>query len=155
MTKRRIDYSCRYKDYTAKITINDLPVNEEQMAGLISLVDFVKERTDVSVVVQINNEVDKGDVPQTVLLTKSPYGLYMELAYTVEERGEDRPLFLANDQLTEEEAAFMLVSIFHECSNEIEIISDHFGEVSSVMYPEKEGSDEREDKEHAEGSGTI
>ncbi len=155
MTKRRIDYSCRYKDYTAKITINDLPVNEEQMAGLISFVDFIKERTDVSVVVQINDEVDKGDVPQTVLLTKSPYGLYMELTYSIGERGKDRPLLLANDHLTEEEAAFVLVSIFHECTDDIEIIINHFGEVSSGIYPEKESSDESEDKEYAEGSGTI
>lgn len=79
----------------------------------------------------------------------------MELTYSIGERGEDRPLLLTNDHLTEEEAAFVLVSIFHECTDDIEIIINHFGEASSGIYPEKESSDESEDKEYAEGSGTI
>lgn len=155
MTKRRIDYACRFKDYTAKATVNNLPVSEEQMSALISLIDYVKERTDVSVVVQINDEVYKGDVPQSVLLTKSPYGLYMELTYSMENRDGDHPVLLANDHLTNEEAVSVLVSIFHECTNDIEVIFNYIGEVSSSIYPEKEDSDESEDTEYAEGSGTI
>lgn len=142
--KRRIDYGCRNKDYTAEVSINDLPVNEEQMSGLIAFIDYVKERADVSVVIQMNDEFYEDDVPQAVLLTKSPYGLYMELNYSMEEWDWDHPLLLANDHLTEEEAASVLVSIFHECTDQIELISNHFGEVSSSIYPEKEDSEDAE-----------
>ena len=56
MEERRIDYGCRYKDYTAEVAVNDLPVNEEQMSGLMAFIDYVKERTDESVVIHIYDE---------------------------------------------------------------------------------------------------
>ena len=140
MAERRIDYGCRYKDYTAEVTINDLPVNEEQMSGLIAFIDYVKERTDVSVVIRIKDEFYEDDVPQAVLLTKSPYGLYMELTYSMEEWEWDYPLLLANDHLTEEEAGSVLVSIFHECTDDNQIVFHHFGEISSSIYPKEEDS---------------
>ena len=144
MEERRIDYGCRYKDYTAEVAVNDLPVNEEQMSGLMAFIDYVKERTDVSVVIRINDEFYEDDVPQAVLLMKSPYGLYMELNYSMEEWDWDHPLLLANDHLTDEEAASVLVSIFHDCTDDIQIIFSHFGEVSSSVYPEEADSDESE-----------
>ena len=144
MEERRIDYGCRYKDYTAEVTVNDLPVNEEQMSGLMAFIDYVKERTDVSVVIHINDEFYEDDVPQAVLLTKSPYGLYMELNYSMEDWDWAHPLLLANDHLTDEEAASVLVSIFHDCTDDIQIVFSHFGEVSSSVYPEEADSDDSE-----------
>ena len=144
MEERRIDYGCRYKDYTAEVSVNDLPVNEEQMSGLMAFIDYVKERTDVSVVIHIYDEFYEDDVPQAVLLTKSPYGLYMELNYSMEEWDWDHPLLLANDHLTDEEATSVLVSIFHDCTDDIQIIFSHFGEVSSSVYPEEADSDNSE-----------
>ncbi len=110
------------------------------MSGLLALLTYVRERADVSVIIRIKDDFYKNDVPKVVLMAKSSYGLYLELEYSMEEWDWDHPLLLANDHLTEEEAAFVLVSIFHECTDDIQIITDHFKEVSSSVYPEKQES---------------
>ena len=136
MGKREIDISCRYKDYTAEVTLNELPANDEQMSGIIAFLDYVKERSDVSVIIRMNDEFYEDDVPQSVLLAESPNGFYMELNYSMDDWEWSHPLLLANDHLTLEEAASVLTSIFHDCTDDISIIQQGFGEVSSRVYPE-------------------
>lgn len=133
-----IDFKCRYKDYTVKAVLNHLPANEEQMSGIITFLAYVKERTDVAVVIRSNDEEYADDVPQEVLLSASPHGYYMELNYPMEDWEWDHPLLLANDHLTEEEAASVLTSIFRDCTDDIPIVSNEFGEVSSSVYPKEE-----------------
>ena len=136
MGKREIDINCRYKDYTAEVTLNKLPANDKQMSGIIAFLDYVRERSDVSVIIRMKDEFYEDDVPQAVLLTESSNGLYMELNYSMEDWEWNHSLLLANDHLTEEEAAFVLTSIFKDCTDDIPIIQQSFGEVSSRVFSE-------------------
>ena len=135
---KEIDISCRYKDYTAAATLNQLPADDDQMSAILSFLDYVRERKDVSVVFRINDERYEDEVPKEVLLAESPDGFYMELNYSMEEWEWNHPLLLANDHLTEEEAATVLISIFHDCTDDIAIISQGFGEVSSRVFSEED-----------------
>lgn len=136
-----IDYNCRYKDYTAKAVLNHLPANDEQLSAIIAFLAYVRERTDVAVVIKSNDEEYADDVPQEVLLSASPQGYYMELNYSMEDWEWDHPLLLANDHLTEEEAASVLISIFRDCTDDIPIVFNGFGEVSSMVYPKEEAEE--------------
>ena len=137
MKKSKIDINFRDKNYTAVFSLNKLPVNDKQMSSLLAFCDYVKKRKDVAVVIRINDEHYEDEVPQEVLLTESAEGFYMELNYSMVDWGWDHPLLLANDHLTEEEAATVLISIFHACTDNVQIVTRGFGKVSSSVYPDK------------------
>lgn len=139
MAEKRIDFSCRYKDYTAEAVLNQLPANEKQMDAIIAFLDYVRQRNDVSVIIRANDERYADDVPQSVMLTKSPEGFYMELNYSRDDWEWNHPLLLANDHLTKDEAISVLSSIFYDCTDDLEIISNGFGEISSNIYTEEDG----------------
>ena len=136
MARKEIDISSRYKDYTATMTLNQLPANNQQMAALLAFPDYVRARKDVSVEIRVDGEEYEDEVPQRVLLTKSPDGFYMELNYSMDDWGWKHPLLLANDHLTEDEAKAVIISIFHECTDSIWIIQEGFKDISSEVYPE-------------------
>ena len=46
--KKEIDISSRYKDYTCKATICQLPATDEQIAAALAFLSYVSERPDVS-----------------------------------------------------------------------------------------------------------
>ena len=138
MEKKSIDISFRDKAYTAEVSLSHLPVNEEQMSSILSFLDYVRTRNDVSVVIRINNEEYSDDVPQAVMLAESDEGFYMELEYSEREPGRKYPRLLANDHLTEEEAKTVLISIFQECTDQISIIDEGFEEISAMVYSEEE-----------------
>ena len=137
MKKSKIDISFRDKNYIAVFSLNKLPVNDKQMSSILAFRDYVKKRKDVAVVIRINDEHYEDEVPQEVLLTESAEGFYMELNYSMVDWGRDHPLLLANDHLIEEEAATVLISIFHDCTDNVQIVTRGFGEVSSSVYPDK------------------
>ncbi len=130
-----IDISSRYKDYTLKISVGHIPASDDQMSSLFELTEYVKERKDVSVVIEINDDEDR--VPGSVLMADSPDGIYMELAYQMDDFGWDHPLILANDHLTKDGAITVLDSIFYECTDDNYMIMHYFGEISSILFPKE------------------
>ena len=137
MAGREIDISCRRKDYTMEVSVCRLPVDDEKMSAILSFLDLVKVRKDVSVVIRIEDEEYEDDVPNSILLANSQEGFYMELSYSMDNWEWSHPLILANDHLDGDEAASVLTSIFHECTDQIPIVANSFGEISSKVYPEE------------------
>jgi hypothetical protein len=133
-TDIKVDVNCRKKDYTYKVSLNNLPASEKQLTSSFSFINLVKGRKDVSVVIEINDIKEKDNVPQKILLADSKDGLYMELEYQMEDFGWDHPLHLANDHITEEEAATVLNSILVECTDDIPIITNGFCNISDWLY---------------------
>ncbi len=137
MDRKEVDISYRNKDYTAAIGIGKLPVNEKQYESALLLLLRLEDRRDLNVRFRLNDEEQKDNVPQEILVAAAENGTYMELSYSMEEWDWDHPLLLANDHLTSEEAASVLYSLLVECTDDNEIIFNHFREISSQVYPEK------------------
>ena len=136
MAEKSIDFSFRNKDYTMELSIGKMPVSEKQMEAVFMLLNMVQERKDISLVLHLEDETVEDDVPQVILLADSADGFYMELSYSMEEWKWYHPLILANDHLNKAEVVAVLESILCKCTDQIPLIENGFGEISSRLYPE-------------------
>lgn len=91
---------------------------------------MVEQRQDLNTVLQL----PEGNQPQSVLISHTGHGYYMELNYPMNDFEWSHPLLLANDNLTIEEAVDVLWFLLVEGTDEIEIITNHFHEISSMIY---------------------
>ena len=128
--EHRIDISHREKDYTAKVDIHQLPVNVNEITNYFKLLEMVEQRQDLNTVLQL----PEGYQPQSVLISYTGRSYYMELSYPMDDFEWTHPLLLANYNLTIEEAADVLWFLLVEGTDEIEIITNHFHEISSRIY---------------------
>lgn len=128
--EHRIDISHREKDYTAKVGIHQLPVHVNDITNYFKMLEMVEQRQDLNTVLQL----PEGYQPQSVLISYTGQGYYMELSYPMDDFEWTHPLLLANDNLTIKEAADVLWFLLVEGTDEIEIITNHFHEISSRIY---------------------
>ena len=91
-----IDIQGRYKKYTMDLSIAHLPVSEKQLSTLLSFIDFVKERQDTTVSINVCDKEQTDNVPQKTMISGSADKIYMELEYPMDEWDWDHPLLLAD-----------------------------------------------------------
>ena len=116
----------------AKVKVNSFPIDESEFPKYRQLMDFVQQRQDVTVVIEIQDSTEY----QEIRLSYTGEAYYLEITYPMDDFKWEHPLILANDGLTAEEAEEVLRSILVEETDQIEIIIDHFHEVSSSIYKE-------------------
>ena len=138
-----IDIQGRYKKYIMDLSIAHLPASEKQLSTLLSLIDFVKERQDTAVIINMCDKEQADNVPQRTMISSSADKIYMELEYPMNEWDWDHPLLLADSELMEDEAASVITSIFSECTDDNPIVFNCFRDITSYVYPDSEGRDNR------------
>ena len=130
-----VDISPCKQNYTYKVSLDRLPIGEKQINSFLRLLGMVKERKDTCVIIEINDKEQTENVPQKILFAGSENGIYMELEYQMDDFGWKHPLHLANDRLTENEAASLLKSILADITDENPVINNSFREIDSILYP--------------------
>ena len=126
------DWSFRNKMFMAKVKVNSFPIDESEFPKYRQLMDFVQQRQDVTVVIEIQDLTEY----QEIRLSYTGEAYYLEITYPMDDFKWEHPLILANDSLTAEEAEEVLRSILVDETDQIEIIIEHFHEVSSSIYKE-------------------
>ena len=126
------NWSFRNKMYAAKVTVNSFPIDESEFPKYRQLMDFVQQRQDVTVVIEIEDSSEYQEIRFSY--TREAY--YLDITYPMDDFGWEHPLILANDGLTAAEAEEVLRSILVDENDQIEIIINHFHEVSSSIYKE-------------------
>ena len=126
------NWSFRNKMFMAKVKVNSFPIDEGEFPKYRQLMEFVQQRQDVTVVIEIQDSTEY----QEIRLSYTGEAYYLEITYPMDDFKWEHPLILANDSLTAEEAEEVLRSILVDETDQIEIIIEHFHEVSSSIYKE-------------------
>jgi len=92
--------------------------------------DFVRQRQDVTVVIEIENSDDY----QELRLSCTGEAYYLDITYPMDEFGWEHPLILADDRLTAAEAEEVLRSILVDENDQTDIIMKRFRQVSGFIY---------------------
>ena len=124
------DWSYRNKRYTARVTVRSLPIDESGFPRFRQLMDFVRQRQDVTVVIEIENSDDY----QELRLSCTGEAYYLDITYPMDEFGWEHPLILADDRLTAAEAEEVLRSILVDENDQTDIIMKRFRQVSGFIY---------------------
>ena len=128
----RTDWSYRNKTVTAKITVGSFPIDESEFPKYGQLLDYVRKKQDLTVVI----EIEDSDEFQEIRLSRAGDAYRLAITYPMDDFGWEHPLILANDALTAGEAEEVLRSILVDGTDQTEIITNSFHEVSSTIYEE-------------------
>ncbi len=132
MSKELTDYSRREKPYSAVISVLHLPVEEKDYPKYERLPALAKGREDVAVILRTHGP----DAIRELRITCTGGVYYMEITYSMTDFGWPHSLLLAHDSLTAEEVGQALRSILVEGTDDIPLITEHFHEISSRVWPD-------------------
>ena len=132
--RRDTDISSRSKKFTVRMELRELPVTQEQMAACFGFVMSVGEEQETLFEIRIQGEIN---LPRAILIAGSGEKYYMELVYSMEDFDWEHPLHLANDNLTEEEVEAVLIAILDAQTDDIDIITHGFRDITYLVYPEE------------------
>lgn len=127
-----VDHTVRWKDYTYELTLAELPVSDEQFEAIVSILQSLQTRSDVSLIIKILNHDD----PQEILVAYSGTSYYCELNFPMDDFEWDHPLLLARDGLSFDEVANLLwlITVCEMDTDDISLVYYHFKQVSTVIF---------------------
>lgn len=131
--KKRTDWSYRIKMFNLKIPVDSFPVDESDFEQYLLFLELVRQSQSTSVAFGTAGSKDY----QEIRLSYTGDAFYLEITYPMDDFGWDHPLILANDSLTLAEAEEVLRSLLVDGTDQTEIITNHFHEISSSIYEEK------------------
>ncbi len=123
-------YPWRKKDFNMKVEVPDFPIKADDFPTFSRLPELVRLKQNSSVTIETKGSEDYDQI----LLSWTGDAFYLEIVYPMDIYGWEHPLILANDSLTAEEAEEVLRSLLVDGTDQTEIITNHFHEISSSIY---------------------
>ena len=131
--RKRTDWSYRTKMFNMKVAVKAFPISADDFPKYCRLLETVRQKQDftASIVMEVSEDYNQ------ILMSYTGEAYYLEILYPMDAYGWDHPLILANDSLTAEEAEGVLRSLLVDGTDQTEIITNHFHEISSSIYERK------------------
>ena len=119
--------------FNMKVAVKAFPISADDFPKYCRLLETVRQKQDFTASIVMEGSEDYNQI----LLSYTGEAYYLEILYPMDAYGWDHPLILANDSLTAEEAEGVLRSLLVDGTDQTEIITNHFHEISSSIYEEK------------------